>query len=82
MKWFVYMVRCSDGSLYTGITVDINKRMKKHKAGLGSKYVRARLPITLVYTEEKINKSDALKREIEIKKMSRKEKLKLAKLFL
>lgn len=75
--YFLYILRCSDKSLYTGITNDVENRLEKHRLGKGSKYVRSRLPFELVYTEELPNKSSALKREIKIKKMSREEKLKL-----
>lgn len=63
--------------MYTGITNDLNHRMSMHKDGKGSKYVRSRLPFELVYKEEFSTKSEALKREIEIKKMKRAAKLKL-----
>lgn len=74
-SYFVYILKCSDGSLYTGITNDLDHRLAMHKSGKGSKYVRAHLPIELVYREEFKTKSEALKREIEIKKMSRTQKL-------
>lgn len=74
MKYFLYILTCSDGSLYTGITNDIEKRMQKHKEGKGSKYVRAHMPFTLSYVEECENKSSALKREMAIKEMSREQK--------
>lgn len=73
--WVVYIIRLSDQSLYTGITNDFNSRIKKHKSGKGSKYVRSRLPILEVHHIEKFNtKSEALKRELQIKKMSKKQK--------
>lgn len=72
--WHVYLLRCSDGSLYCGITNNIKSRLKAHRAGKGAKYTRGRLPIKLAYTETMENKSGALKREIKIKKMSKKEK--------
>lgn len=75
--YYLYILRCKDGSLYTGITNDIEKRLEAHRVGKGSKYVRARSPFALVYTEEHIDKSSALKREIEIKKMERNIKLEL-----
>jgi putative endonuclease len=65
------MLECVDGSLYTGITNNIEQRMAKHESGKGAKYVRAHLPFKLVYQEECATKSEALKREIEIKKMPR-----------
>jgi len=73
----LYIIKCSDGSLYTGIARDLDKRLETHRQGLGSKYVRARLPFSLVYTEDCKNRSVATKREIEIKHMDRKTKLKL-----
>ena len=75
----IYILKCSDGSLYTGITNDIENRMKMHQSGKGSKYVRAHMPFELVYSEEVETKSEALKREIEIKKMSRSQKFSLLK---
>lgn len=71
------MLRCGDGSLYTGITTDVVRRLEEHRSGNGAKYTRGRLPLELVYEEECLNKSSALKRELEIKAMSRVEKLKL-----
>jgi len=73
--FFVYILECSDKSLYTGITNDIEKRLLKHSIGKGSKYVRSRLPFKLVHKEIYDTKSEAMKREIEIKKLSKKEKL-------
>lgn len=72
--WIVYLLRCSDGSLYTGITNDFPKRLKAHAAGKASKYTRSRLPVKLVYSEPKRSKSAALKREAAIKKLRRAEK--------
>lgn len=73
----MYILRCGDGTLYTGITNDVDKRMSTHAAGKGSKYVRAKLPLELIYTEKFETKSEALKRELAIKKLKREEKLKL-----
>ena len=70
-RWFVYIVRCADGSLYTGITNDLDRRLVQHNAGTASRYTRSRLPVTLEYEEEQPNKSTALKRELEIKALSR-----------
>jgi len=75
--YYVYIVRCCDNSLYTGSTNDIEKRISTHNAGKGSKYTRSRLPVTLKYTETCDSKSDALKRESAIKKLSRMDKIKL-----
>lgn len=69
--WFVYMVRCRDQSLYTGITTDPARRLRDHNEGPGgAKYTRARRPVTLVYLEEAVSRSAACKREFAIKKMS------------
>ena len=77
MVWYVYMLRCGDGSLYTGITDDVEKRLAAHRLGKGAKYTRGRGPLELVYTEEQQDKSSALKREYEIKQLTREEKAKL-----
>jgi putative endonuclease len=74
---YVYIVKCSDKSLYTGWTVDIDNRLKCHNEGKASKYTRARLPVELVYLEEYSDKIQAQKREWQIKQLTRKEKLKL-----
>lgn len=73
----VYILECADKTLYTGWTNDIEKRIKAHNDGTGSKYTRARLPVTLVYLEEHESKGKAMKREYEIKQMTRAQKLKL-----
>lgn len=75
--WYVYIVKCFDETLYTGITTDVEKRIKKHNIGKGAKYTKYRRPVELLYFEKQENKSLASKREIEIKKMKRKEKLEL-----
>ena len=75
--WWVYIVECVDGTFYTGITTDINKRIKKHNSGDGAKYTRSRCPVQLLYYEEHKNRSSATKREIEIKKLSRDQKREL-----
>jgi putative endonuclease len=74
MHWLVYMLECSDNSIYTGITNNLENRLKKHQSGDGAKYLRGRLPIKLIYKELFRNRSEATKREISIKKMSKKEK--------
>ena len=74
---FVYIVRCSDNSLYTGYTNNIEVRINKHNAGKGAKYTKIRRPVELVYQEMYGTKSEALKREYEIKTFSRKKKLKM-----
>jgi putative endonuclease len=71
----VYILKCADNSLYTGIARDITKRLTDHQTKKGSKYVRARLPFKLVYSESQPDRSTATKREIQIKNMTRKEKL-------
>lgn len=78
MKYFVYMLECSDGTLYTGWTTDIEKRVVAHNTSkTGAKYTSARRPVKLVYSEECLSRSAAMKREIEIKKLSREEKFRL-----
>lgn len=72
--WEVYFVRCRDGSLYTGIARDAEKRLAVHNSGHGAKYTRSRLPVTLVYRETCSDHSAALRREIALKKLSRAEK--------
>ena len=75
--YYVYILRCGDDSLYTGITTDVARRAAVHNAGKGAKYTRSRLPVMVVYQEPQPDKSAALRREIEIKAMTRAEKLKL-----
>jgi putative endonuclease len=75
--WFVYMIYCSDTTLYTGITKDINRRYAQHATQKGAKYFRSREPSALVYQERGHDRSSASKREIEIKKLSRKHKIQL-----
>lgn len=74
MKAIVYILRCSDGTLYTGWTFDIEKRISAHNSGSGAKYTRGRTPVSLCYTEELKTKEEALSREREIKKLRRHEK--------
>ncbi|MCR2045188.1 GIY-YIG nuclease family protein [Anaerosalibacter massiliensis] len=74
---YVYILKCSDDTLYTGWTNNLNKRVETHSKGKGAKYTRARLPIKLVYYEEYTDKISAQKREYEIKQLTRKEKLDL-----
>jgi putative endonuclease len=74
---FVYIVKCADNTLYTGWTTCLQKRLKMHNDGKASKYTRTRLPVELIYWERHKSKEDALKREREIKSISRSEKLKL-----
>ena len=77
MAAFVYILRCKDGNLYTGWTNDLEHRLAMHRAGKGAKYTRGRGPLVLVYTEELADKSEALKREAAIKKLTKTEKLAL-----
>lgn len=74
--YFVYILKCSDGTLYTGITVDLSRRVREHNSSkLGAKYTRARRPVKLVYSKKYRNRSLASKAESKIKNLSRKEKL-------
>ena len=73
-KWFVYILRCVDDTLYTGITNDLDHRLKAHNAGTASKYTRVRRPVEIVYREKVETKGDALRRELQIKAMSRRDK--------
>ena len=75
--WYLYILRCGDGTLYTGITTDVQRRLTAHRTGKGAKYTRGRGPLELVYTEECGSHSDALKREIAVKKLPRQDKEKL-----
>jgi len=72
--WYLYILRCGDGTLYTGISTDVEKRLVAHRAGKGAKYTRGRAPLELVYQEICGSHSDALKREIAVKKMDRHQK--------
>ena len=75
--WFVYILRCRDGSLYTGTTVDVPKRLVAHRNGAGAKYTRSRLPVTLVYQESQSDRSSALRREAALRRIGRVAKLAL-----
>jgi putative endonuclease len=75
--WFVYIVRCNDSSLYTGITNNLKERVDEHNSGEGAKYTRSRLPVKLVYAEKCADKSQARKWEMEIQGWPREKKLKL-----
>lgn len=74
MNWYIYILRCGDGSYYTGITNNLENRLKAHENGTGAKYTRGRAPFTLVYREKFRNRGEASKRESEIKKLSHSEK--------
>lgn len=73
-KWYLYILRCGDGTLYTGIATDVDRRFRAHAAGKGAKYTRGRGPLALVYREECGTHSRALQRELEIKGLTRPEK--------
>lgn len=73
-NWYVYILRCADNTLYTGITNDPERRLKAHNAGTASKYTRVRRPVVIVYQETAETKSNALRREIQIKSLSRQQK--------
>ena len=75
--WYLYMLCCGDGTLYTGITTDVERRLQMHQTGKGAKYTRGRGPLTLVYQEKCTCHSQALQREAEIKAMRREEKKRL-----
>ena len=74
MSWYVYMLRCRDGSLYTGCTDDVQRRLAVHNSGKGAKYTRSRLPVSLVYEEALPDKSAALKREYALKRLDKVQK--------
>ncbi len=77
MKWYLYIVKASDESLYTGITTDLKRRIEEHNKKTGSKSLRGKLPVDIVYSENFKDRASASKRESEIKKLSREEKIKL-----
>jgi len=75
-QWYVYMLRCSDNSLYTGITTDISRRLNEHNSSdkLGAKYTRVRRPVSLVYSENTLNRQSASQREYQLKRLTKKSK--------
>jgi putative endonuclease len=75
--WTVYILQCADGTLYTGITTDMERRQKMHETGKGAKYTSGRGPFTLLHTETRPTRGEASKREAEIKRMNKADKLKL-----
>jgi putative endonuclease len=77
MGWVCYLLRCADDTFYCGITNDMQKRLAAHNAGEGAKYTRGRLPVQVVYSENCTDKSAALKRELQIKRLSRSAKIAL-----
>lgn len=79
MAWTLYILKCSDDSYYTGITNNLEKRVTDHEGGKGAKYTRGRGPFKIIHTESLENRSEATKREIEVKKLNRADKEKLIK---
>lgn len=77
VSWYVYLLRCGDGSLYCGIARDVEHRLQAHRNGTGAKYTRGRGPLELVYREQCQDHSAALRRELEVKALKREEKLRL-----
>lgn len=73
-NWYLYILRCGDGTLYTGITTDVERRLEAHRSGAGAKYTRGRGPLTVAYREICGSHSDALKREMAVKKLTREQK--------
>ena len=80
--WFVYVLLCEDGSLYTGVSDDVEKRFQVHLSGKGSKYLRSHKPVRILHSEKVETRSDALKREAEIKSWSRQKKIEALQLNL
>ena len=80
-QWVVYILSCKDETLYTGITDDLSRRLQQHESGKGAKYTRGRGPLELVYQEDAESYSNALKREYQIKQLSRNDKLKLIEAY-
>lgn len=79
--WYLYILRCGDGTLYTGITTDVHRRLEAHRQGRGAKYTRGRGPLELIYQEKCGTHSEALKRETAVKRLSRVEKEALIEKF-
>jgi len=78
--WYVYMVRCKNNAIYTGVTVDMPRRLREHNTGKGGRYTRAHRPVALIHKEAYQNKSEALKREAKIKTFTKKKKLSIKNL--
>jgi len=74
VTWFLYLIRCKDGALYTGITTDVDRRFAEHQSGKGAKYLRGKAPLTLVFQQKIGSRSAALKAEASIKKLSKADK--------
>jgi predicted GIY-YIG superfamily endonuclease len=77
MPWHVYIIRCGDGTLYTGIAADVRRRLAEHRAGVGAKYTRGRGPLRLVHRERCATRSAALVREAQLKRLTRMQKLRI-----
>ena len=75
-RWYVYILKMADNSLYTGVTIDLKKRLKSHASGKGSKYVRSRLPIKEIHMGEALDKTEAMQLEYRIKQLDKKDKIK------
>ena len=73
-SWQVYLLRCSDDSLYCGTTTDLERRVQEHNQGVGSRYTKSRLPVRMVWSSDKLNKSEAFKEEYRIKRLSKVQK--------
>jgi putative endonuclease len=78
-SWFIYLLECQDGTWYTGITNDLEKRLESHNAGLGAKYTRGRGPVKLIEFKEMANHSEALRAEYQVKKLPRPKKIQFFK---
>ena len=79
--WWLYIIECADTTYYTGITTDVAKRIEKHNSGKGAKYTQFRAPVKLLYCEQHENRSEASKKEAQIKKLTRTQKKELAESF-
>lgn len=77
MRWYVYILKCKDGKLYTGITNNLERRLKAHNSGNGCRFTRCRIPVKLLYSEIALNMSEALRREARIKQLPRNKKIEL-----
>ena len=80
-NWYLYLVRCADDTIYTGISIDVQARINKHNNGRGAKYTSTRLPVRLIYSESQPDRISAMKRELQVKRWSRKLKENLARGF-
>ncbi len=79
MPWYIYIIKCKDAKLYTGITKDLKRRIKEHNSGNGCRFTKYRAPVKLVHTEKVVSRSNALKREAAIKVLARAKKIELFK---